>query len=391
MKSTYFLISALLIALFVGCGEKQPVTLAEKKAALAQKKEVLKILSREVAELEEEIASLDPELKKEVRKVTVSTQIINVSDFQHFVSVQGQVEANKNILVSPQTGGRIVKVYVQEGQSVQAGTLLAQLDDAIMRSGIQEMETSLDLANIMFEKQKNLWDQQIGTEVQYLTAKNQKESLEKRLATMKEQLELSKIKSPISGTVDEIMPKVGETVSPGFPAFRIINPSDLSLKAQISESYIPYIRKGDQVKVTFPALDKSIDARVTVVGQFIDPNDRTFPVEVKLPANPMLKANMFGELSINDRTQKSAVTIPVSVIQQSEESDFVFVANEQEGKWIATRTNIKTGLSYNGAVEVTEGLTAGQNLIVAGYKNLSDGQEIIINQTQKDPSLATGN
>ncbi|MEZ4775007.1 MAG: efflux RND transporter periplasmic adaptor subunit [Bacteroidia bacterium] len=387
MKTIYLILFSLLIVASTSCGEKEPKTLEEKKAVLNLKKQVLKELSKEVSLLEEEIAKLDPVAKEESRKATVSTMNVVTGDFQHFVSVQGQVEANKNILVSPQTGGRIVKINVTEGQSVQAGTLLAQIDDAIMRSGIQEIETSLELANIMFNKQKNLWDQQIGTEVQYLTAKNQKESLERRLETMKEQLELSKIKSPISGTVDEIMPKVGETVSPGFPAFRIINPNDLSLKAEISESYIPYIRKGDQVKISFPALDKSIEAKVSTVGQFINPNDRTFPIEVKLPNNPMLKANMFGELSINDRTQKEAITIPVSIIQQSEESDYVFVAHESEGKWIATRTNIKTGLSYNGQIEVIEGLTKDQQLIVIGYKNLSDGQEIIIEQT-KVTSLA---
>lgn len=382
MKTVYLILLSLLMFASTSCGEKEPQTLEEKKEVLNFKKQALKNLSKEVSLLEEEIAKLDPVAREESRKATVSTLSVKASDFQHFVSVQGQVEANKNILVSPQTGGRIVKINVSEGQSVQAGTILAQVDDAIMRSGIQEIETSLELANIMFNKQKNLWDQQIGTEVQYLTAKNQKESLERRLETMKEQLDLSKIKSPISGTVDEIMPKVGETVSPGFPAFRIINPNDLSLKAEISESYIPYIHKGDQVKVTFPALDKSIDAKVTMVGQFINPNDRTFPVEVKLPNNSMLKANMFGEMSINDRTKKGAITIPVSIIQQSEESDYVFVAHQSEGKWIATRTNIKTGLSYNGQIEVTEGLAKDQQLIVLGYKNLSDGQEIIIDQTQ---------
>ncbi|MDX2246417.1 MAG: efflux RND transporter periplasmic adaptor subunit [Bacteroidia bacterium] len=383
MKSVYLILSSLLIlAINPGCGEKVPQTLEEKKAALTEKKQLLKDLSREVTQLEEEVAKLDPVMRAEARKAPVSTLSVTTSDFKHYVEVQGQVEANKNVLVSPQTPGTIIKINVKEGQSVSAGTVLAQIDDAIMRSGIQEMETSLELANIMFNKQKNLWEQQIGTEVQYLTAKNQKEALERRIETMKEQLELSKIKSPISGTVDEIMPKVGETVSPGFPAFRVINPNDLSLKAQLSESYIPYIKRGDLVKITFPALEKTIDAKVTVVGQFINPNDRTFPIEVQLPNNPMLKANMFGAMSINDRTLKSVVTIPTSVIQQSEESDYVFIASEKEGKWIATRTNIKTGLSYNGQVEVIEGLSTGQQLVVMGYKNLSDGQEIIINETQ---------
>ena len=288
-------------------------------------------------------------------------------------------------MVSPQTPGVVTQIFVREGQVVKKGQILAQLDDAVMRSSIEEVKTALNLANIMFEKQQKLWDQKIGTEIQYLTAKNQKESLEKRLETLEEQKEMSKIKAPISGTVDEINPKVGEAVSPGFPAFRVVNGMDLSLKAQLSENYIPYVKRGDLVKISFPALEKEIEAKVTTVGQSINPVDRTFDVEVKLPSDPMLKANMFGELSINDRTIKDAITVPVALLQQSEISKFVFIAEKQTDQWLAKRVNIETGLSYDGKIEVKKGLAAGQNLIVAGYKGLSDGQEILI---QEEENLA---
>ena len=296
--------------------------------------------------------------------------------FDHFVEVQGVVEANSNVMVSSATGGKITRILARKGQKVRKGQLLAQLDDAVMRSSIEEVKTQLELAKIMFTKQENLWNQQIGTEVQYLTSKNQKEALEKRLNTLEEQLDMNKIKAPIGGTVDEIMPKVGEILAPGMPAFRIVNSSDLSLVAQMSEKYIPYVRRGDLVKIHFPTLNKDIEAKISIVGQAIDALARTFKVEVKLPNDPMLKANMYGKISVNDQSRADAITIPQGLIQKSELGEYVFVAEKEGEKWLARRKNIKTDLSYDGEVEVVSGLEAGDRLIIAGYKGLSDGQVI---------------
>ncbi|MEO0473048.1 MAG: efflux RND transporter periplasmic adaptor subunit [Bacteroidota bacterium] len=370
---TAILLSALLFA----CGgPDKPQTLEGKKAALKGKKDALRTLTQEISSLEAEIAEMDPEAKAQVKVVPVSTKPVQAETFQHFVEVQGKVEANRNVMVSPQMAGRLTNIYVREGQQVRAGQLLAKVDDAIMRSSISEMKTQLDLANIMFEKQKNLWDQEIGTEIQFLTAKNQKESLEKRIATLDEQLALSKITAPLSGTVDKIMPKVGETVAPGMPAFQVVNNTDLSLVADLSESYIPYIRRGDIVKINFPALDKSINAKVSVVGQSIDPLARTFRIEVKLPNDRLLKANMFGEISINDRTRENALTVPMNLVQQSEVGPYVYIAEQTDGKWAARLKNIHTDLYYGGKFEFVNGLTAGDKLITVGFKGLSDGQEI---------------
>ena len=383
-RLTIIFTSLILMGALASCGEK-PQSLEAKKTLLDSKKKALRALNEEINALESEIAELDPSIKAKARQASVSVEALASTEFKHFVEVQGKVEANNNVMVSPQTPGVVTAIYVREGQYVKKGQVLAQLDDAVMQSSLEEVRTALDLANVMFEKQEKLWNQKIGTEIQYLTAKNQKESLVRKLATLEKQTEMSKIKAPISGSVDEIHPKVGEAVSPGFPAFRVVNGRDLSLKAQLSENYIPYIRKGDLVNISFPALEKEIEARVTTVGQSINPVDRTFNVEVKLPSDPMLKANMFGELSINDRTIKDAITIPVSLLQQSEISKYVFITEEKEGKIFAKRTNIATGLSYDGKIVVEEGLAAGQNLIIAGYKGLSDGQEVVV---QKDENLA---
>ena len=383
MHRLFSLIPVLLVlALLAACGGRQPQTLEGKQALLQQKKKALLTLSREIDDLEEEILRLDPDSRPKAKQTAVSTLTLEPTTFQHYVKVQGQVEANQNILVSPMASGRVTRILVREGQQVKAGTLLAQIDDAVMRSSIEEVKTSLELATIMYNKQKELWEQEIGTEVQYLTAQNQKESLERRLATLEEQLDLSRIKAPIAGTVDEILPKVGEMVSPGMPAFRIVNARDLSLKASLSEAYIPYVRPGDKVEVNFPALQRSIEARVSTVGQFIDPQDRTFEVEVGLPSSPDFKPNMFGEIAINDRNIRDAIVVPLPLIQQSERGPFVYVAeNGSEGQLVARRRNLVLGLSYGSLVQVADGLTAGDRLINAGYKDLSEGQYLILDQS----------
>lgn len=389
------IISLLSLGMILSaCGKKGPsspaATLQQKKQALQTKKSELLALNQEISQLQAEINELDPESKIKVRQTPVTAEAVAKETFQHFVEVQGKVEANRNIQVSPQMGGRITKINVREGQSVRSGQLLAQLDDAIMRSSIEEVKTALDLAKIMFEKQENLWKQEIGTEIQFLTAKNQMESLERKLATLNEQLDMYKIFSPISGTVDEILPKLGEMVSPGFPAFRIVNPSDLSLKADLSEAYTPYIRRGDVVKVNFPTLNREIDGRVSLVGSSIDANDRTFRVEVKLPSDADFKPNMYGQLSINDQTITDAIAIPFGVVQYSETGPYVFVATESaDGTWKASQRSITVGLNTAGKIEVKSGLSTGDLLITSGYKGLSEGQEILITEAEKTALAVT--
>ncbi|MEM7371252.1 MAG: efflux RND transporter periplasmic adaptor subunit [Bacteroidota bacterium] len=385
------LVSGFMLA---ACGSKEPsspeLTLKYKKQALEAKKGQLLALNQEISQLQAEIEELDPETKLKVRQTPVTVSEIEQTTFQHFVEVQGKVEANKNIQVSSQMAGRITQIKVQEGQRVRKGQLLAQLDDAIMKSSIEELKTSLELATIMFNKQENLWKQEIGTEIQFLTAKNQKESLEKRLVTLNEQLSLHKIYSPISGSVDEILPKIGETVSPGFPAFRIVNNSDLSLKADLSEAYAPYIRKGDVVKVQFPSLNREINGKVSLVGSSIDANDRTFRVEVRLPSDQAFKPNMYGQLSINDQTREEAISIPFGVVQYAETGPYVFIAEASEGEiYKAKQKKIELGLSTNGQIEVVSGLSQGDFLIIAGYKELSDGQEVVVTNDPENSLAAT--
>lgn len=372
----HLIIYFCLLLLIMGCGSQQVETLESKKAELKKLKFTLLTVNQQIQALESEIAELDPELKAKSRRVNVNVLQLEPKDFSHYVKVQGKVEANQSIIVSAQATGTIQQILVDEGQYVKKEAVLAKIDASMMESQIEELETQLDLANITFEKQKNLWDQEIGTEMQYLTVKNQKESLEKRIQTLKEQEKYYQITAPISGSIDEIIPKTGETVATGSPTFRIVNLSDLSLKADLSENYIPYVRKGDKVEVSFPLLNKNdLKARVHAVGQTIDLDNRTFEVEIKLPNDPLFKPNLYGELAINDQTATDAITIPLSILQTSEKGPYVFIAEEnEEGNWIAKRRNLTTGFNYKGEIWVQEGLKQDDKLITTGFKNLSEGQ-----------------
>lgn len=380
MKHKSILTSFSLAFIMMGCGDSAPQTLEGKQKLLSQKKAELRTLTESIAVLESEIAELDPTVAERSKIATVGTQEVSASTFQHYIDVQGQVEAKQNVGVSALTSGRLMSVAVREGQQVRKGQLLGKIDDAIIKASINEVANSLELAEDLLARQQRLWDQGIGTEVQLVEAKNRVAGLKKRLATQEEQRALTRIVSPIAGTVEEIMPKEGELVSPGFPAFRIVNNRELSLVANLSEAYIPHISKGDEVIVEFPTIDQNLKAKVSVVGQTIHPNDRTFDVEVSLPSNGLLKPNMFGTLKINDNTVDDAVVLPLFMVQQSEMGPFVYVARETGSGWKAERRALTIGQSYKDQVTVSDGLSAGELLITSGYSDLSDGQEIEFEQ-----------
>ncbi len=379
MKHFFVLFISGLLWLLSGCGSQQAEGLEAKKAQLKKLKSDQIEINRQINQLETEIAELDPSLTRQARTIPVHVDSIKPSEFKHYIKVQGEVEANQNIIVSPKTAGNILSIQVNEGQQVSKNSMLAKIDDAVIKRNIEEVKTQLSLAEVLFKKQKSLWEQEIGTEVQYLTAKNQVESLQRKLETLEEQADMSLVKAPISGTIDEIFPKIGEAVAPGSPFFRIVNNRNLSLKADIAEAYIPHVKRGDEVNIYFSALDREINTRISSVGQSIDPQSRTFEVEARLPADNDFKANMFGEISINDRTVDNAITIPVNLIQRSDVGPYVYIVKKSaDGMWIAERRNVETGLSNEGKVQITDGLEAGEILVTTGYKDLSDGQFVDI-------------
>jgi RND family efflux transporter MFP subunit len=369
------LIVGLLLSLSSCGGEDVGSSLAQKRKALEKLQADRVTIDAKITELEKEIGKLDT-VKREIPPVPVKVATITLSTMNHYLEIQGSVESNRNVQVSPKMSGIITQIYVSEGQYVNAGKVLAQIDDAVLKASRAELETQTSLAKTIYEKQKRLWDQEIGTEIQFLQAKNSYEALEKRIASLDEQLSMSKIKAPISGTVDDVMPKVGEMAMPGMPAFRVTSPSDLSLVANVSESYAPFVKRGDAVNIYFPAIDKTFKARVTTVAQSIDPTSRTFEVKAKLPANKQIKINMYGKMAINDRNLKDIIVAPVDVLQKGATGNYVYIAEEQNGKWLARRRSVDTGLSYENKAEITAGLKAGDRLITDGFKEVSDGQVV---------------
>ncbi|MFK7971275.1 MAG: efflux RND transporter periplasmic adaptor subunit [Bacteroidia bacterium] len=369
------LILSLAIGLAACGGGPQGEDLGSKRKELEKLKGEKVTLDEKIATLEKTISKLDT-TKREVAPIPVQVTALATGGIKHFLEIQGSVESNRNVMVSPKMGGIYTSIKAKEGQYVSAGSTLATVDDALLRASRAELETQISLLKTLYEKQQRLWDQEIGTEVQLLQAKNNYEALQKRLGSIDEQIAMARVKAPISGSVDKVVPKIGEMATPGMPAFQIISQSDLSLKAKVSESYAATIKLKDAVKIYFPAIDKSYTARITNVGKSIDPTSRTFEVEARLPADKQIKINMYGKMAINDQNLKDIIVTPVEVLQKGAKGNYVYIAAEDGGKWYARRREVETGLSYEGNAEITTGLKAGDRLIIEGFKELSDGQLI---------------
>ena len=249
---------------------------------------------------------------------------------------------------------------------------MAQIDDQILRQNIAELQNDLDLANILFQRQKNLWDQKIGTEVQYLNAKTRKEGAERRMATLLSQIAMYKIKSPITGVVDAMDLKIGQSVQPGMSAIRVINASKLKAKALVAESYSGRINQGDQVSIILPDVPDTINTKLSFASKTIDPLSRSFSIEAQLPSNRKYHPNMLAVLKIVEYENSKALTVPVNAIQKAENGDYVFIADRGKAK----RMNITTGKVSDSKAEVLSGLKVGDQVITAGTQNLNEGDAV---------------
>ncbi len=362
-----FAITALSVVLLGSCSSNPDAELEKLKA---QKEKI----NQRIAELESRSTGNNGNT---VRLVPVKIESVNAEEFRHYVQVQGIVESESNVNVSAESPGIVQQIYVKKGDAVARGQLLAELDASILLKTIDQVKTGLDLATTVYERQQRLWDQKIGSEIQYLQAKTNKESLEKQLVTLNEQLNLSRITSPISGTVDEVIIKEGEMAAAGFPAFRVVQAGNLKVKASLAENYITSVQSSDPVGVRFPVLDRQLELRISAVSQVIDPNNRTFGVEIRIPQSEKgIKPNMLAELVVNNYVSPQAIAVPVNTVQKNGSGEFLFVATNENGKLVARRRTVKTGLAYANRVEVLQGLDAGEKVIVFGHQNLADGQMI---------------
>jgi RND family efflux transporter MFP subunit len=369
---------ALVTALvgFTACS-KGGGTPEEQLAAL--KKQQAETQSQ-IAELEGKVKTTDAAAAPTAAAVQVVVQPVEPKTFDHYLEVQGKVDFDQNVTVSPKVPGVLTSVRVNVGDRVSKGQILATIDASVLQTSEQELITGLELANTVYEKQKRLWDQKIGTEIQYLTAKNNKESLERRLATLRQQKDQYYIKAPISGVVDEFNPKEGEAVTPGspLPIARIVNTSSMKVKADISEANAGKINKGDEAVVVLPDLNKEFRAKVTVVSQAINASSRSFPIELDIKGNSglELRPNMIALIKVKDYEKPKAVVVPVNVVQKDESGDFVYVAAKEGNQNVVRKKKVTTGLSYAGKAEVTNGLAVNDRIITTGYQNLNEGQPV---------------
>lgn len=362
-----YLVLSLVTLILAACGG------GENKAEKLQK------LKQDKAKLDLEISKLEKELKagdSTVKTKTVTIASVEDTVFEHFIDIQGNVDARENVNVGAQSPGIIKAIYVKEGQRVSKGQALAQVDDQIIRSSIAELQTQLDLAQTLFRKQENLWKQKIGSEVQYLNAKSSVESLERSMATLKEQQALTRIVSPINGTVDAVIAKIGDNAAPGQPAFRVVNSSNLRVVASIAESFAGRVTTGDEVIVTLPDIQKEIRTRIGFASKVIDPLSRTINVEIPLKPAADLHPNMVAQLRIVDYRAKDAIVIPVGVIQYSLGKPYVLTVKGEGNKLQASRVNIELGRTYNDKAEIKSGLKAGDRIITTGFQGLNDNDYI---------------
>ncbi|WP_373495258.1 efflux RND transporter periplasmic adaptor subunit [Aquiflexum sp.] len=375
MKTNFSLLIIGLVFLATSCGQKDE--LSQKKDDLAKMKQEAALLRTSIESLEKEIGALDPEFGLSNRKsVLITTIRPEKGHFEHFVEVTGSVLSKKDVNISGEVSGRIQEVSASEGMRVNKGQVLARVDAETIQRNMEEVEKQLELASIIFEKQERLWKQQIGTEVQFLEAKNRKESLEKNLSSLRTQESRTMVRAPFNGTVEEVLVRAGELVQPGTPLFHFVGDSDLFVEADVSERYIGVLNKGDSVEIHFPSVNENFKTKVTAVGGVINQNNRTFKVEVVLPNLPFAKPNMLSVLRIRDYENENVVSIPNYLILQDNRGDYVFTVEDDMSK----KRYVKRGMIYKEVSEILEGLSGNEVLIDKGFREVGDNFSVNIAQ-----------
>lgn len=368
---TFSMILSLAIMLSA-CGEAPK---EDKSAKLAALKKQHTELTAQIRALEAELAAGGGKSGNgKVNHVAITE--LKTGSFLHYLEIYGKLDAEDNVMAMAKMPGTVSRVLVSEGQTVTVGQVLAELDSDALVAGIEELKTGLKFATEVYEKQKALWDRKIGTELQFLNAKNQKDQLEKKLVSLNEQLDMMRIKSPINGTIDMVALKAGQSTAPGTPGIRIVNMSNIKAVASVSETYAGTIRKDNEVLVAFPDLKKEIKSRLSFAGKVIDPINRTFDVEVSLNPSDDLHANMLAVLKIVDYKNDTSLSVPVNVLVNTENGTYLMLAEDINGKKKAKKQYVQPGLVSGDRCEIRSGLHAGDKVITTGYQDLNDGDII---------------
>jgi RND family efflux transporter MFP subunit len=373
---------AVFIAMIflVSCGESRKdkaAGLTDKKIALEALKKQQSDISEKIVKLEGEISKEDPSVAAEKVKLVGVTELVK-QDFAHYIDLQGKLTTENMYYVSPRgMGGQVRAVYVKQGDYVKKGQLVLKLEDAVIRQNIKQLESQLAFAKDIYARQKNLWDEGIGTEVQFLSARNNVESLEKQISVVREQAGTSNVYAEVSGIIENVNIRVGETFT-GSPmaGITIVNPSALKAVVDVPENYISKIRKGMPVVIDVPDIGQKFNSQVSLISETINMNTRSFIAESKMPATSQLKPNQLAVIRILDHQSKNAVVVPVETVQSDDKGKYVFVMKEENGKKVARKMSVTIGEFYDELIEIRSGLTGGENLVTRGFQGLYEGQLI---------------
>jgi len=374
MKTIKLSIAGIIVLfLMISCS-------SNKQAQLDKLKQQQTEIADKIKLLEAAIGSGSKDSMNPLKFKLVGLKDVSSNTFDHFIRVQGKLDGDQNAAVFAEAPGTVSSKFADVGQKVVKGQVLAQIDDQQYRSQMQGLETQYKFASDMYDKQKRLWDQKIGSEVQYLQSKTNKESLEKQISSLKQQVDKFKIKSPIDGNIEECNIKVGGVVSPDprLAAYRVVAFKNLKISAEVSEAYSAKVKVGDKLVVLFPDINKQFEAKVTFVSKYINPVNRTFIIETKLENDNFvdLKANMVAIIQINDYHADKAIQVPMNLVQNDQIGTYVYVVRPKDKFNAAFKQPVVLGISYNGVTEVLNGLTAGDKVIAIGYQELVDGEYI---------------
>ncbi len=386
MRKIFTIVPALL--LIISCGQNKSTSIDDiieagnLEALRTKRSEVVEqqqTYANQLKQLDEAIASLDT-----VKKLPLVTTIAAKDTlFNHYLELQGNVETKQNIVLYPEMGGILTRVYVKEGQKVSKGQVLARIDDGGLSQQLSQIEVQAQLAKTTFDRQQRLWEQKIGSEIQYLQAKTNYEAQQNAVNQIKRQLAKTTINAPFSGVIDDVITEQGSVVSPGQNAvIRIVNLNNMYIETEVPERYIPNVTVGKDVEVYFPVLGKTINTKIRQVGNYINPNNRSFTVEVGIPSNGgTVKPNLTAKVKINDYTNEKAILIPQSILSENAEGDqytYVTSSKDQQNIAQAKRVIVKTGKTQGDLIEILEGINNGDAIIKEGARSVKDGQKVKI-------------
>ncbi|NTS39319.1 efflux RND transporter periplasmic adaptor subunit [Flavisolibacter sp. BT320] len=386
-----YLIGAVMISLLAascGASKKDDAgNLNDKKAELQKLKGKQQELTTQIAALEKEVAKLDPAAAAKPKLVAVTA--IDPQNFEHFIELQGKVDATNIAYVAPPNGqgGVVTALYVRQGQAVRKGQVLARLDDQLIRQQIAPLQVQLTTAEDTYKRTKNLFDQGIGTYQNVLNAETQVKTLRQQIGVIQKQAALMTVTAPMSGVAEKVDVRVGETftgMSALGPQISIVNTGNLKITAQVPENYLGRVGVGTTLEVALPGTNKNLTTKVAVAGKIIDPTSRSFQIEAPVPPDPSLKPNQIAVVKIRDYSSSNAITIPLNILQNDEEGKYVMVAAKEGAKTIARKRRVVVGELYGERLEIKSGLQSGDVVVTEAYQELYEGQPITT-----DAKLAT--